>query len=280
MVELVEKPDVHAVAHTVIDPNGLAAWAEAHGMRELLWNDTPLGWLYQDVSHVPAQSIDALPEFGGRFCYRSWERGRERPEYVQNILEMGHGSVLHHSTVSFAISGVSRSLSLELLRHHAGADPSQESQRYVDAKDVRFVVPPLMLALRAQCPQLLQDFEVGCSTALDDYQLAQRTLEKALGSYIGTDIKLGTMTKKRCLEAARAYLPNSAETRLLFTTNLRALRYICMLRGGETADLEIRRLAVCFTRVAKQIAPLTFQDFEIYTAPDGFEATRCQHEKV
>lgn len=280
MIELVEVPTVQMVAHTVIDPNGLAAWADAHGMRELLDRDTPLGFLHSDVTTLPSRSLDALPEFGGRFCYRSWEKGRERPEYLANILEMGHGSVLHHSTVSFAISGVSRSLSLELLRHHAGADPSQESQRYVDAKNVRFVVPPLVLALQAQCPGLLDDFERDCHSALDAYQSTQRVLERVLSAPAGQNVKLGTMLKKRCLEAARAHLPNCAETRLLWTMNLRAARHVCALRGGETADLEIRRLACAFTRQLQRLAPHTFQDFEIYTAADGFEATRCQHEKV
>lgn len=279
-VELVLEPSVHVVAHTVIDPIGLQAWAVAHGMHHLLHNDTPLGVLHDDVVHDPARSIDALPEFGGRFCYRSWEKGRGRPEYLENIVESAHGSVLHHSTVSFAISGVSRSLSLELLRHHAGADPSQESQRYVDAKDVRFVVPPLMLALYEQWPELRNDFERECHSALDAYRSAQRVLERVLGTDAGKNIKLGTMLKKRCLEAARAHLPNCAETRLLWTMNMRAARHVCALRGGEGADLEIRRLAVVFSRILQQLAPHTFYDFEVYGAPDGFEAVRCLHPKV
>ncbi|WP_066922991.1 FAD-dependent thymidylate synthase [Methylobacterium sp. CCH5-D2] len=284
-VQLVHEPSVHVVAHTVISPTGLEAWADAHGHRALLYNDTPIGILHDDISHSPRESIDALPEFGGRFCYRSWEQGRARPDYLRNIVEMQHGSVLHHSTISFAISGVSRSLSLELLRHHAGADPSQESQRYVDAKDVRFVVPPLVAAIAGadDAESVLLEFQGECARALQAYATLQARLTclthpSTPGGEIGR--KLNTMRKKRILEAARAHLPNSAETRLLWTMNLRAARHVCALRGGEGADLEIRRLAVTFTRALKELAPLTFYDFEVYEAADGFEATRCLHPKV
>ncbi|MEE7460657.1 thymidylate synthase (FAD) [Methylobacterium fujisawaense] len=257
-------------------------------MNMLLRDDgTPLGAIQRDVMSGPwSASIDALPEFGGRFCYRSWEKGRSRPEYLQNIVESAHGSVLHHSTVSFAISGVSRSLSLELLRHHAGADPSQESQRYVDAADVRFVVPPLILALSDEpgSEYLLAGFKDRCERALasyEDQQLVLRGLLEPTDKEAGQlAVKLGTMRKKRILEGARSHLPNCAETRLLWTMNLRAARHVCALRGGEGADLEIRRLAVVFTRILQQLAPHTFYDFEVYGAPDGFEAVRCLHPKV
>lgn len=280
-IKLVFAPSVQVVAHTVIDLTGLHQWADAHGMTELAYDGmTPLGTILSDVDGNAVRSIDALPEFGGRFCYRSWDRGRSRPGYLKNIVESAHGSVLHHSTLSFAISGVSRSLSLELLRHHAGADPSQESQRFVDAKDVRFVVPPLIDAMAAQVPSLLTNFERQCRSALDEYQSVQHTLEGLLGRSSDLGGKLGTMAKKRVLEAARAHLPNCAETRLLWTMNLRAARHVCALRGSEGADLEIRRLAVVFTQLLQEYAPHTFYDFEIYTAPDGFEAVRCQHPKV
>jgi thymidylate synthase (FAD) len=58
---------------------------------------------------------------------------------------MGHGSVFEHASIVFQVAGVSRSLTHELIRHRVGTAYSQESQRYVDAKDIRFVVPPLLV---------------------------------------------------------------------------------------------------------------------------------------
>lgn len=83
-----------------------------------------------------------VPEMAGRLCY---DFAKPRPggnkAYLNHIKEVGHGSVLEHVNWSFIITGVSRSLSHELVRHRAGWGFSQLSQRYVDSKDVAFVVP-------------------------------------------------------------------------------------------------------------------------------------------
>jgi thymidylate synthase (FAD) len=89
-----------------------------------------------------------------------------------------------------------------------------------------------------------------------------------------------TIKKKRAQEAARCFLPNAAETRLVWTMNMRSARNVIEQRGNEHADLEIRRLAVGFTHELKRVAPATFFDADIYTADDGFEAVRVKHSKV
>ena len=40
--------------------------------------------------------------------------------YLDHILEVGHGSVLEHAVWNFVFTGVSRSLTHELVRHRAG----------------------------------------------------------------------------------------------------------------------------------------------------------------
>ena len=52
------------------------------------------------------------------------------------------------------------------------------------------------------------------------------------------------------------------------------------LRGGEDAELEMRRLAVVLVRVLQQEASSVFSDFEIYTAHDRKEAVRVLYHKV
>ena len=93
--------------------------------------------------------VDAavLAEAAGRVCYMSYEKGREHNAYLQNILESGHGSTLEHSSFSFLLEGISRSLTHELVRHRQGCSYSQLSQRYVDGSHIEFVVPPKLLAL-------------------------------------------------------------------------------------------------------------------------------------
>ena len=57
---------------------------------------------------------------------------------VRKLVEMGHFSTLEHVTFTFAIEGVSRVLTHQLVRHRI-ASYSQQSQRYV--KDARYVLP-------------------------------------------------------------------------------------------------------------------------------------------
>lgn len=279
MTKFIFNPTVHVVAETVIDPIGIHAWAEDHDLIEVLGDDkTPLGVIWTDIHNDEENvSLDTLPEFAGRHCYRSFSKGRERSEYIKNIIDMEHGSVLEHANISFAISGVSRSLTHELIRHRAGAAPSQESQRYVDAQDVNFVVPPLIQSINN--PWLKQQFSDSCIGSLNEYKELIKFMEvSTTGSDVG--VKLATMRKKRILEAARAVLPNAAETRLTWTMNMRAARHVCALRGGEGADLEIRALAVAMLEKLQERAPIIFSDFEIYDADDGFKAVRCEKPKV
>lgn len=280
--KFIYEPTVHVVAETKIDWEGIQAWADDHGLTEVLHdNGTPLGVLWQDIYHDGKDvSLDALPEFAGRHCYRSFESGRTRDKYIENIIDMEHGSVLEHSSISFAISGVSRSLTHELIRHRAGAAPSQESQRYVPASEVNFIVPPLIQKLGN--PFLSANFEDSCLESLDTYRKLIQDMEALTTTGAGVDlgVKLATMRKKRILEAARSVLPNAAETRLTWTMNMRAARHVCALRGGEGADLEIRQLAVAMLNNLYERAPIIFKDFDIYTAPDGFEAIHCDKPKV
>jgi thymidylate synthase (FAD) len=285
VTKFITEPTVHVVAETKINWEGIQNWAHDHNLTEVLHDDgTPLGVLWNDLYHDERDiSLDALPEFAGRHCYRSFSKGRERSEYIKNIIDMEHGSVLEHSNISFAISGVSRSLTHELIRHRAGAAPSQESQRYVDAKDVNFVIPPLIQSLDNRAVNSVGNiFASTCLDALQQYKNLISFMESLTTSGEGSElgVKLATMRKKRILEAARSVLPNAAETRLTWTMNMRAARHVCALRGGEGADLEIRVLAVTMLKELQERAPIIFNDFSIYDAPDGFKAIHCEKPKV
>ena len=87
---------------------------------------------------------EVLGEIAGRTCYMSFGKGRKsNREYLENILSSKHGSVLEHAVWNLLITGVSRALTHELVRHRAGFGYSQLSQRYVDESEARYVVPPL-----------------------------------------------------------------------------------------------------------------------------------------
>jgi len=89
-------------------------------------------------------SAEKTVEMGGRICYMSFSKPRPggNSEYIKHIKEVGHGSVTEHTSWTFIITGVSRSLTHELVRHRVGTSFSQLSQRYVDEEDCNMVVPP------------------------------------------------------------------------------------------------------------------------------------------
>jgi len=269
---LIWNPDVFAVGQTKWNVDPFNDWMSHNYLDEhrAFDTNTPLARLWNDVSRE--DSIERMIEFGGRHCYRAWEQGRDRADYIANIIEMGHGSVLEHATINWAIQGVSRSLSLELARHRVGIALSQESQRYVDAKDVQFVVPPMLIWLQGGCigkKPFSVDFHNQCLKSLEQYTKLQQRIVDSI-KIKSPHTKSLTMIKKRANEAARAHLPNACETRFLWTTNMRLLRHFLWLRGGSGADLEIRRLAVELLHQAQHIAPSVFNDMTTQSIDDGY----------
>jgi thymidylate synthase (FAD) len=94
-----------------------------------------------------ADGGQALVEFAGRACYQSWSKPNPKTAtnvgYLRHIIDVGHFSVLEHASVSFYITGISRSCTHELIRHRHFSY-SQLSQRYVPEKESQVVVPPGM----------------------------------------------------------------------------------------------------------------------------------------
>src|SRR5476651_681238 len=84
-----------------------------------------------------------LVEAAGRVCYMSFAKPRPggNQAYIGHILEVGHGSVLEHAVWNLLFTGISRSLTHELIRHRAGFGYSQLSQRYVDESVAEYIAP-------------------------------------------------------------------------------------------------------------------------------------------
>ena len=84
----------------------------------------------------------------GKLCYSPSNiddlMEKQTPESIERFVNMitsiGHGSVLEHTSFTFAIEGVSRSLTHQLVRHRI-ASYSQQSQRYVKETQFEYVIP-------------------------------------------------------------------------------------------------------------------------------------------
>lgn len=246
----------------IYEPTICKAWHSGIDLNESLVDYAKIATL-EFASHP----CDFIPEIAGRVCYQSFTKPRPggNQAYLERILSEGHGSVLEHASIGFIIHGVSRSLTHELIRHKAGTAVSELSQRFVNACDLGFVVPPKW------CAGVPDAFIRSCDVAMRSYE----TLADELNSLAST-----TLERKRIRESARSVLPNCVETHIAFTANLRAWRNILEQRGNIHADLEIRRLAVALLPRLVEYAPNVFQDFEQFTDEDGFQSIRNKWRKV
>jgi thymidylate synthase (FAD) len=212
-----------------------------------------------------AEGGQALAEFAGRACYQSWDKPNPATAtnegYLRHILEVGHLSVLEHGTVSMYLTGVSRSLTHELIRHRHFSF-SQLSQRYVPERDAAVVEP----AVIAEDPELHQEFLAATDAALAAYADLLEKLEKRFA-----DVPNATLRRKQARQAARSVLPNATETRIVVTGNYRAWRHFIAMRASEHADVEIRELALACLRELQRVAAHVFDDFRVSRLADGTE---------
>ena len=155
---------------------------------------------------------------------------------VQKVLNSGHMSIAEHVNFTFAIEGISRACSHQLVRHRH-CTFSQQSQRYVEIKEDL----ESLLNLRDEA------INNGCITSkslinlLDKYFVG--ITEENAGAYLDCLIHyVGQTTQGKKPEDARNVLPNATKTNIVITTNLRNLIHICNLRLCVRAQKEIREL--------------------------------------
>jgi thymidylate synthase (FAD) len=151
---------------------------------------------------------------------------------IAGVIESGHGSTIEHVVFTFAISGVSRTLSHQLVRHRAGVAFDQQSQRYVKFKGAATMLPT---TIEEGSEALRQRYEDQIGGALELY---------------GELVDAGVPG-----EDARFVFPNATRTNLVMTTNLRALIHMSGLRLCTMAQWEIRRLFQLIRHEIFQVSP-------------------------
>jgi thymidylate synthase (FAD) len=224
-----------------------------------------------------ASETEELVEAAGRVCYMSFgasQSDRTNPDYIRNLIEMGHESVLEHVNWSFVMTGISRALSHQLVRHRVGFAFSQLSQQYHDESDAEFV-PPSEIDGN---PRAEAAWGRAVNASKDAYLEILDILER--GDF-GTRSGLPMREVRRAIRsAARSVLPNATRTTLFVTANARALRHLFTVRGGTPGDSEMRDAVVELFRAVNREAPAIFFDFEIAKLPDGSELIRRRPDRV
>lgn len=224
MVNIVT-PQVHLLAHTKIDEKAISEWMSI-----------------QDAS----TDAETLLTMAGRNCYRSFHRPNEATyddaDYLRRTLgDQGHWSISEHATATLYFTGVSRAFLAELTRHRH-LSFSVESQRFINANDANIVAPPAM----RNSQELRDDLELDAEGALDFYaDSAEQLLDAGL-------------TRKQAREAARAFLPNCVETRMVVTGNLRAWNEVIQRRTQPDADAEIQEVMRLAKAELHTVSPIIF----------------------
>lgn len=232
---------------------------------------------YDDPDGDPVvTAAEWVTKFAGQVCYLSLGPGRtmakDAQKYFDNIKSQGHGSVLEHASATLFLTGVSRSLTHELVRHRAGFAFSQVSQRYVGPEHLRFVERP---EYQAYAP-LHERFESRIDAVAFDYKNMVEHLETDPGL-----AQLARVEKRKAVQqVARSLLPNETEAPIVVTANLRAWRHFIEMRCSSFAEPEIRLLAYRVLQVLKDYAPLIFSDYKERTLSDGSTVVTTQWSKV
>lgn len=179
--------------------------------------------------------------------------------FLNMLINIGHESPLEHVSFTFAVEGISRACSHQLVRHRI-ASYSQQSQRYVKLDQFEYIVPPEIEAVKEAKEVFVQAME-------EDQKSYDKLVDILFDKHYNKMIKDGKNEKeakrqaeKKAIEDARYVFPNACETKVVFTMNTRSLYNFLNHRCCERAQWEIRELSIEMLRQLKQVAPILFKN--------------------
>ena len=180
-------------------------------------------------------------------------------KFVSMLSAIGHHSPLEHCTFTFAVEGISRACSHQLVRHRI-ASYSQQSQRYVKLDKFDYIIPTAI-----ENNEFAKDIFLNAME--QDQKAYNGIVEELMNEYIASSgYTLASIPKseynkleKLAIEDARYVFPNACETKIVFTMNVRTLMNFFTHRCCDRAQWEIRDLANEMLIQVKEIAPTLFK---------------------
>ena len=155
-------------------------------------------------------------------------------KFIDNVVGMGHHSIIEHAYYTFSLEGISRAMTHQLVRHRL-ASFSQQSQRYVSLLTPDYVVP---ITVKGK-PEAEKRFK--------------EAMEQAWGAYQ----KLAEVIP---VEDARYVLPNACTTNIMVTMNARELLHFFTMRCCNRAQWEIREVADLMLEEVLKVSPSIFKE--------------------
>ena len=243
------------------------------------------------IAHTPEP--DKVVAQAGKLCYSAVGvdeitqklTEEEIARYVNMLASIGHESPLEHVSFTFAIEGISRACTHQIVRHRI-ASYSQQSQRYVKLEQFEYIIPPAIeknpeakrifietmerdqKAYDELVDLLLEDILIDKHAA--DYGSCIREIlkenpdavpdrSKVLDLYAENFLENYRKAEKQAIEDARYVFPNACETKIVVTMNARSLLHFFNVRCCNRAQWEIREMATEMLKECKKIAPALFK---------------------
>ena len=180
-------------------------------------------------------------------------------KFLNMLINIGHESPLEHVSFTFAVEGISRACSHQIVRHRI-ASYSQQSQRYVKLNQFEYIIPQ-------EINEIEEARELFIDSMNKDQEVYDKLVDILFEKHYNNLIKFGKNEKeakreaeKKAIEDARYVFPNACETKMVFTMNTRSLYNFLNHRCCERAQWEIRELATEMLRQLKQVAPILFKN--------------------
>jgi thymidylate synthase (FAD) len=202
------------------------------------------------LEHTP--NPEAVVAMAAKLCYspsdieslKEKTAAKDQKQFVEKLMEIGHMSPIEHASFTFAVEGISRACSHQLVRHRL-ASYSQQSQRYVSEEaGFDFIIPP-SIKKDGELARYFRDF---MNKAQEAYShIVSRLNEKGLKG-------------EEANQDARFILTNACETKIIITMNARELLHFFKQRCCNRAQWEIRSMAINMLRLVSRTAPAIFRN--------------------
>lgn len=192
-----------------------------------------------------------------RLCYTSDKASdlvtKITPEVTDKMIKVAmenhHTSLLEHISFTFLISGVSRALTHQLVRHRL-CTFHEKSQRYVKIEDLKD---------NCSIPESIQENESALKTFFAALDVISECYSKLVDEY------------KIPKEDARSILPNATHSQIIMTLNARQLIHMCGLRCCNRAWNEMRELFDLILKECRSVMPEIFDK----VGPNCFMEGKC-----
>ncbi len=167
---------------------------------------------------------------------------KDQKGFVKKLMNMGHMSPIEHASFTFAVEGISRACSHQLVRHRL-ASYSQQSQRYVSEEAGFDYVIPETIKGDEDLEQYFTEFMAKTQKAYN--HIVKKLNRKGINGEAAN-------------QDARFVLPNACETKIMITMNARELLHFFRQRCCSRAQWEIRAMATEMLKLVSVVAPVVF----------------------